>query len=135
MITHGLRSLLLADAGIAALVGQRVYVNQAAQTAALPYIVITQIDLDPMLALDGTYGMQSAEIDVDCYGMNHVTAAAVAAAVKAKLNDYSGAAGDDDMIDAVLLLDENDGPLAPNDGTQTGRHLVTVEYEVQFTPN
>lgn len=133
MITPGLRSLLLAEATITDLVGQRVYVNQADQSAASPYIVISTIDTNPMLALDGTYGMRSAEIDIDCWAAGYIDAKTVAKAVLAYLADYKGAAGAV-TIDAVQWIDEDDGPQSPTDGKQLGRHLVTLEFVIQFTP-
>lgn len=133
MITPGLRAILIAESTVAAIAGNRVFVNQALQDTPTPYITLATIDTDPMLALDGTYGMRRAEVDVDCWANTYIDAKRLANAVSAFLSDYDGAAGGV-IIDSVQWMDESDGPQTPADGTQLGRHLVTLSFVIHFTP-
>lgn len=133
MITPGLRSILIADSAVSAIVGTRVFVNQALQGSPTPYITIATIDTDPMLALDGTYGMRRVEVDVDCWAANYIDAKRMADAVTNHLSDFEGTAGDV-TINAVQWLDESDGPQTPADGKQIGKHLVTLSFAIHYTP-
>ena len=139
-IKSGLRTLLLAEATITALCPAQtlkgvsrdsIFVDKAAQGAKPPFIIISRIGSDPLLALDGTYGMRSTEIDIDCYEATGPEAESLATAVSNYLDDYSGAAGGSDTIDAVLLDDTNDFLVPEEDGKDNIRHVVTLSFTIQ----
>lgn len=140
MITHGLRTLLLAQSSITTLCPAQtirgasrdcIFVSKVLQGIKPPYIVISRISHDPMKCLDGTSGMASSEIDIDCFEYTEQEAQALAEAVKAYLMDYSGAAGGSDTIDAMLLDDMNDFQNVEDDGDDTWRFAVTLSFTVQ----
>lgn len=139
-IKDGLRTLMLAESTITALCPAQtlkglslsaVFVDKAEQGAKPPFIIISRIGSDPMLALDGTYGMKSTEIDIDCYEATPTKAEALATAVSTYLDDYTGAAGGSDTIDAVMLEDTNDFLVPEEDGKDNLRHVVTLSFTIQ----
>lgn len=139
-IKTGLRTLLLAESTVTALCPSQtikgasrgsIFVRKAEQGAKPPFIIITRIDNDPLLALDGTYGMESSEVDIDCYEYTDVKAEALADAVSDYLDDFSGAAGGSDTIDAVLLESRNDFEVPEDDGSDRVRYVVTLSFTIQ----
>lgn len=139
-IKAGLRTLLLANGSITTLCPAQtvkgisrgsIFVGTIPQGAKPPFIVISRIGHDPMKALDGTTGMVSSEIDIDCFENTEPEAEALATVVKDYLKDYSGAAGGSDTIDAVLLQDINDFENPEQDGNDTWRYAVTLSFEIQ----
>lgn len=136
MIEHGLRYLLANESTVSTLVSSRVFVGDADQGAALPYITIEKISSDFLNTLDGTSNkaLTFKDIDVNCYGKTDLEARNVAKAVRVFLDDYSGAAGTDDDINAVLLNDENDGYIAPTSAEKSGRYLTNLGFTIQHTP-
>ena len=52
-------------------------------------------------------------------------------AVRTFLDDYSGAAGSY-TIGAVIMNDESDDYEPPQDGSDVGVHVVTLDLDVQF---
>lgn len=133
MIEFDLRTLLLAQSAITDIVGSSgVYCDAADQGTPLPYVLLTLMDSDPLKALDGTYGLEIKTFDIDCYGAEKPEAKQLSAAVKAFIKDYSGVAGDS-TIHAVLLDDETDTIVRPEDGSGKITYLTTLDVQIQFT--
>lgn len=141
-LPSSLRTLLLAQSAITAIAAPRtigqtanvpgVFVERAMQGFRPPYIVITEIDHDPMKHLGSTTGMASSDIDIDCYGDTWPTADSLADAVADFLKDYSGAASTD-TINAVLWEGRQREALEPGDGSDTWRYLVSLSFTMQHT--
>jgi len=51
------------------------------------------------------------------------------------LEDYTGAAGLDETIDAVLFNGESDDFEPPADGSDCGLYVVTLDFQIQYTPS
>jgi len=139
MIEAGLRTLLLAQSSITALVPtqtvrdntvEAIVVDAPPQALELPYIVINQVAEDGMLCLDGTYGMQSTEVEIDCTASTPAKAQAIAAAVRTFLDDYTGTAGSS-TIDAVLYLGRAFTRVQRTDGRDVRDCIVSLSYQVQ----
>jgi len=136
----GLRTLLLAQSPITTLCPAQivkgvshygVFVGRAAQGFAPPFIVITRTEHDPYATLDGTTGMGSSEIDIDCFEATHTKAEALATAVVDFLKDYSGAAGATDIIDAVILLNRRSFQTQAGSGNDEWQYVVTLTFQIQ----
>jgi len=143
-IETGLRTLLLAQAAIVATIPPQtvgkvafdaIFNEEPAQGLDPAFIVICEVDEDPMLTLDGTYGMRSTTFSVDCYHKSIPEAKVTAKAVQDFLNDYDGPAGDDDTINAVLLQGVTYDKLYNTDGTDTRQRIVKLSYQIQHTAN
>lgn len=83
-------SLLLADAGIAAIVGTRVHPNSRPQGSAFPSITVLSISGGPEYADDGETGHDVRRVQVDCWSMTYTEAKGLAAAVRNVLSFFHG---------------------------------------------
>lgn len=135
MIETGLRKLLLTSPAITNIVGQRIYTEVADQNAVLPYIVLTKISSDFLNTLDGATGMEFKDFDFDCYGKTDVQSRTLANTVKTFIRNYTGPAGLDDTVEAVLLNGESDEHIPPQDGKSVGTFLTTLDFQIQYTPD
>ena len=127
----GLVSLLTGEPTISSIVGSRVYIGKAPQTAPLPYIVITQMNSEDFKTFDGTGELRAVDFDIDCKADRSVEAEALGNAVRVFLQDYSGAAGDE-TIQAVLLNDESIDYEPPTDASDIGVHTLLLDFTIQF---
>jgi len=81
MIETAIRTLLLADVAVAALVGERVYSGLPPQRPTAPYVQLWKVDKISGLTLDGTRGPNVVRVQVDCYAGDHDAVRALASAV------------------------------------------------------
>ena len=128
----GLVSLLSAEATITTICSTRIYVNRAPQNATFPHVIITQMSSEENTTLDGASGqLRFLDFDIDCKAKSSVTAESLANAVRTYIDDYSGTAGSY-TIGAVVLNDESDDYEPPQDGSDLGVFVVTLDLTVQF---
>jgi hypothetical protein len=128
----GLVSLLSSEATITAISGTRVYVQRAPQNAAFPHIIITQMGSEENATLDGGSGqLRFLDFDIDCKAKSSVTAESLANAVRTYIDDYSGTAGSF-TIGAVLMNDESDDYEPPQDGSDVGVFVITLDVTIHY---
>jgi len=128
----GLVALLSTEATITAICGTRVYVTKAPQKAVFPYVIITQMSSEENASLDGATGkLRFITFDIDCKSKTSVQAESLGNAVRTFIQDYIGAAGNF-TIGAVIMNDESDSYEPPDDGSDVGVHVVTLDLDVQF---
>ena len=128
----GLVALLSTEATITAICGTRVYVTKAPQKAVFPYVIITQMSSQENVSLDGASGkLRFITFDIDCKSKTSVQAESLGNAVRTFIQDYTGAAGNF-TIGAVIMNDESDSYEPPDDGSDVGVHVVTLDLDVQF---
>lgn len=138
-IELGMRQLLLGQASITSLCPAQTINNKqfsgifnefAAQGFVPPYVTIHQISHDPMKALDGTTGMAQTEFDIDCWGSTYPQAVTLGAAVELFLKDYSGTAGSNDTIKAVLFNNKRHDLVRVSEGSDKAQHVVSLNFEI-----
>lgn len=130
----GLVSLLSGEATITAICSTRVYVQKAPQNAVFPHIIITQMNSDENVSLDGGSGsLRFINFDIDCKARTSVQAESLGNAVRTFLDDYSGTAGSF-TIGAVIMNDESDDYEPPQDGSDVGVFVVTLDLDIQYNP-
>ena len=129
----GLVSLLANETTISAIVGTRIYISKAPQTAALPHIVITQIGSEENQTLDGTTGLRFVDFDIDCKADRSVEAETLGNAVRVFMDDATGTAGSQ-TITQCLLNDESTDYEPPVDGSDKGVHVVLIDVTIQYVP-
>lgn len=133
MIT-GILNLMINTAAISTLIGSRCYINKAPQKAALPYLVLTQLNSEEFLSLDNTTSaLRSIVIDIDCKGRTFPETEGLANAVKARLTDYSGAAGGYTVGASIFNSESHDYEPA-TDGSDNGVFAITLDYDIIFNP-
>lgn len=128
----GLVALLAAEATVTAICSTRIYVQRAPQNATFPHVIITQMGSEENTTLDGASGqLRFIEFDIDCKARSSVQAESLGNAVRSYLDDYSGTAGSY-TIGAVILNDESDDYEPPQDGSDVGVFVVTLDLTVQY---
>jgi hypothetical protein len=128
----GLVSLLTGESTVSAICSSRVYVNRAPQNAIFPHVIITQMNSEENGTLDGGSGqLRFLDFDIDCKAKSSVQAESLSNAVRVFIDDYSGTAGSY-TIGAVLLNDESDDYEPPQDGSDVGVFVVTLDVTIQF---
>ena len=90
MIEKAIRTRLLADATVAALVGTRVYTGKMPQKPTMPLITLTKIDKVSGLTLDGAVGPNQVRVQVDCWDGGVDGVRALADAVNGNDSQSSG---------------------------------------------
>lgn len=128
----GLVSLLSAESTVIAICSTRIYVQKAPQNAAFPHVIITQMGSDENPSLDGASGaLRFLTFDIDCKAKTSVAAESLGNAVRTYLDDYSGTAGNY-TIKAVIMNGESDDYEPPQDASDIGVFVVTLDLDVQF---
>jgi len=105
MITDVLATFLIANSNIAV---DRIYPNQAPQTADMPCVVYYLDDIARVKTFDGTNATREAQFQFDVYGKTLLQAQDIAEQMIAELEDYSGAMDTLYIFDCVID-DENNG--------------------------
>lgn len=98
------RSLLLATAGVTALVGSRVDWGARPQGSAFPAIALHLVSDVNGHTLDGPETMREARVQVDCWAETYAGAVALGRAVRAALDGHRGG----DFL-GVFLANMRDG--------------------------
>ena len=142
-IELGLRSLLLSQGTLTSLAPARVidgkrfdavFCEHSVQGFDPPFILISIIDHDPLKTLDGTTGLAFTEIDVDCYALSYPAARALADVVTAFLKDYTGYAGVNDLIKAVLWDRQRYDVLPEAQGRDVRQHIISSTFTFHHQP-
>lgn len=81
---------LKADAGITAIVSDRVYPLRRLQGSDYPAVMVTRVSGAPLYAEDGEVGLQSARVQVDSWAMNYTQAKDLAQLVRSRISAFSG---------------------------------------------
>ena len=121
-----IRDVLVAAAGVAAVVGDRVYLGAAPDRAARPYLLVGLTDTLRHKRQAGTLATHRVcSLDIIAAADTYRAAAELAAAADAALLDYAG--GDIDDITAA------GGPRDLPDVDAAGIvHAVSMTYDVVF---
>lgn len=104
---EALRTFLLADTDLAALVGTRVHWVRSPQGTASPRIVLYRISGLRDMHMNGPSGLIASRVQIDCIGSSYGGAKAVARAVEARLSGYSGSASGV-VFQGCFLIGERD---------------------------
>jgi hypothetical protein len=98
---------LLASTGVTALVGQRINWVRRPQGAALPCIVLHQIDGAPDVHHGGPSGLVQSRVQADCWAETYGGAKAVARAIETAITAQTFTQGAI-RFDCILIADERD---------------------------
>jgi hypothetical protein len=131
-----IRAYLAANAGVAALVGSRIYPDvlpqgySVATGGALTYMVISTTH-DHLI--NGLSGIARSRIEFTAFAKTRVIANAIAEAVRTSgLQGYTGAMGgvfvESVMIDGGIQT----GDERPTDGSQEHRYLTIFDYLIAY---
>lgn len=132
----GLRTLLLAQSSITALVPARtiggtsysgIFVNNPTQNFDPPYVLIKNTDGKNVCLNNSAV---NHEIDIECCANKDDDAIAIGAAVNTFLETYSGAAGASDTIDMVIWKGKKLEYTQEAQGRDVQIHRRTMTYQI-----
>lgn len=124
-----LRSMLVDDVGLAALVGDRVFPSMRIEDTPLPAVVYTTRRSDAEQALAEQVTLAKSSIRYECIAATLASSRAVAEAVRQAIAGTTGALGSIDRI-AVRFISLEDYFIEPFDGSGDPLFSSTVEFEV-----
>jgi hypothetical protein len=122
------------DAGISALVGDRIYPQRVATTDALPYIDFTFSDRDAMYDQDGYDSNNKATVIINSNATTLISAVAIAKAVFDSLDIQQqeiGDTGNKELLMSTRLETEFDNEDLL-DGSEDGVRIVTQTYTLSY---
>lgn len=120
------RAVLLADATLAGKVGTRIYPSAYAQGAASPAIRCMRIAGAPGLHMQGSDGLDSALMQVDCRADTAASAMSVRDAVVARLHGFSGSQGSTHFQLVALQADRG---VQFDDTGPTAYYTASLDFE------
>jgi hypothetical protein len=108
-IRPALRSLLLGDAGVAALVGTNVYPIRLPQGVKVASVVYTRISGDTDYKMEGATGYARSRMQIAAWAPTADAATALANKVKDCVSGFTGAVGDPAVfIQGAFCADERE---------------------------
>jgi hypothetical protein len=120
------RTALVSDSGVAAIVGTKVYPVLAPASADLPFITWRRISVGRQQSLSGPVGMPTVSLSVDLFAETYEATRELADAVRLCLDGWGGTTNNVRVAN-VSLTNEADGFV-----TLAGGDLPPV-YTVQMT--
>lgn len=121
-----IRSALVSNAGVAAIIGSKVYPVLAPASAGLPFLTWRRISVQRQQGLSGPIGMPSVLLSVDLFAETYEGVRELADAVRLCLDGWGGTTNNVRVAN-VSLTNEADGFV-----TLAGGDLPPV-YTVQMT--
>jgi hypothetical protein len=107
-ISASMHAALTGDAGVAALVGARVYPVQAPQEAPAPFIVFGRVATQRFPTLDDRRGLAQPRIEVGCWAETFDAARALANAVRLALDGLRGTVAGIEVLATRLDAERDD---------------------------
>lgn len=132
MIHEAIRSIMVADATIAAIVGTKVFAHAAPNNSVvkLPYIIYSTISENPHTHSTSTgSGSMESRIQVDCWSTDYSEVKTLAQAVRVALTGASGTYNNTN-VQAVLTDGSRDYYENPQSGDEEGIYRVSEDYLV-----
>lgn len=121
---------LLAAAGVAAIVGDRITFGVRDQAADLPALVLNLIDRVPVYSDEGEAGLNEARLQTDAYAETAKGAKALARAVRASL---SGAAFTAGGVEFQAIFQENEQELFERSTGGDELRRVSIDFLIWHT--
>jgi hypothetical protein len=131
-VEEDLRALLLADAGVAAVVGTRVAWGYRPQGSPLPAVVLHIVGGTKAYHLSGESGPLQPRVQVNCLAESYLSALGVCRSVAAALSGYAGTVGG--TYFQGILQDSEPRDLSDPDGATEERIFgLTVDFIVNHS--
>ena len=123
-------AVLVANVGVHALIGDRIYPSFVPSCGTLPCVVWQQISGQGAEALDGDEDLAWPRVQVTCWATTYLAAWGVRNAVLAALGDYGGVIAGL-TISRVRCIDDGSDMPAPAPGLETIEAWgVRMDFEV-----
>lgn len=126
-IETGLRTHLINNAAVAALVGSRVYPMRLPQGFVLPAISYQRISGPRQYDSVGATGRVHSRFQVNCWAETYAGARDLANKVRLALNDHRGVLGDKSNVGSIELVADRD-----DFETSTEFNRVILEFIIPY---
>ena len=124
-----LRSALVANAGVSALLGTRIYPLAADTDATLPWVTWRRSAIRREQTLSGPMGVPTVVVEYDIVATTYEAARTLADAIRGVLDGYNGTA-DNTTVRQTSLEDESDQFATLNGAELPDLYIVRQTYEV-----
>ena len=121
---------LLAQTGLTALIGDRIYPYEASEGDPLPYIVYQNISDVKNHTLEGQNAFENPVYQFTVYDSDPVTIKAIGRQIKAALSDYHGTMSGLN-VQYIELLNELSSKYNNTDGS-LNCYTLDLEYQIYF---
>lgn len=132
-IESALRAHLIANAGVTAIVGSRVYMKHAPTTATYPYIVMHKIGKRPSRHSLAACGLCDHSFQLDCWAQTDKAAKDLADEIRDGLDHYQGtlgSGGETIYAHVVRYINDYDDFDNPSDASEQGEYRTIVELRI-----
>jgi hypothetical protein len=133
-IEVGLRNMLINDAGVSALINQRIWAGLAPLNPTYPVVVFTVASTVDLYSAQGASGYRTKRMQFDSYAPKYNDALAVSEAIRAALQSFTGTVNDgntDIPVLSVITIADMDFPFEPGSADRIFRRML--EFEVTYT--
>jgi len=127
-----IRSQLIGDTGVAAIVSSRIYPKCAPASATLPFIIYRRVSGGPLNTMGGPIATQNVHVETVCVAESEAEVISLTDAVRSALNGWTDTTGTP-SVTSCMLTDEDEDYEPPTDGSDSGIHIRTHDYSVWFS--
>jgi len=124
-----LRSALVANNAVLALIGSRVYPVIAPATASLPFVTWRRVAIRRQQTLGGPSGMPITSVEYSIFGTTYEQAREVADAMRSVLDGYGGTANNTE-VKQTSLEQESDDFVTLGGAELPPAFQITQQYDV-----
>lgn len=124
-----LRSALVANNAVAALIGTRIYPVIAPATATLPFVTWRRVAVRRQQTLAAPMGMPVTSIEYSIFGLTYEQARDVADAMRSVLDGYGGSANNTE-VKQTSLEQESDDFVTLAGAELPPAYQITQQYDV-----
>ena len=125
-----IRSVLVADADVARLLGTRIYPVIAPASAAAPFATYRRSAVQRSQSLSGPTGVTTVILALDLYAESYEAVRELADRVRLALDGYGGTPADSISVQHVSLDNESDGFIQLAGGDIPPVYSVTQTYSI-----
>lgn len=129
-IQAGVRAAFLAESTITDITSN-IFVTAIRQDVGLPSITILKTNEEPNNHLGGAGDLRFADFDIECRDTTEGKAIALADAVIAAFEDFTGAMGSNTCVASYYFDSEDE--IEYLDNGSIGQFLTTVYFQFQYT--
>lgn len=130
-----LRSALVADAAVSALLGSRVYPVLAPAEAAIPFATYRRSAVQRQQTLSGPMGTPTVLLSLDLYAATYEAVRDLADKCRKVLDGYGTVTADSITVNHVSLDNEADGFVQLAGGESPPVYSVTQTYSILWQEN
>jgi len=133
MAENVIYSVLKNNAGVAALVGTRIYPNEAEPRSTLPLVIYERTDTEPWQAADGYTGVCEAEYSFDCWATTQTAATALRAAVRIALDHLTPTTVSGQTITQSIYNGGDERTERRDEGATEPLYVASVDFKFFVT--